>query len=122
MTVSFLSTLVYLTDCFSRQGLALAQDSAYALPMQPGIQVFTSPIHWTKPTNFPNSATHALDFGPGVLSGISPFTARNFDGKGARVVVISERGKGDSELYDSAVIKREENWGERYAPRLIKSR
>ncbi|EEB93555.1 hypothetical protein MPER_07767, partial [Moniliophthora perniciosa FA553] len=39
-------------------------------------QIFTSPIHWTKATNFPDSATHAIDFGPGGLSGIGPVTAR----------------------------------------------
>ena len=45
-------------------------------------QVLTSPIHWTKATNFPKMATHALDFSPGGISGIGPLTTRNFDGKG----------------------------------------
>ncbi|KAE9399788.1 fatty acid synthase [Gymnopus androsaceus JB14] len=85
-------------------------------------QIFTLPIHWTKATNFPKSTTHALDFGPGGLSGIGPLTARNFDGKGVRVIVIGERGKGDAELYNSTEIKREENWAEKYAPRLVKSK
>ncbi|KAJ3916064.1 fatty acid synthase [Lentinula edodes] len=84
-------------------------------------QIFTSPIHWTEATNFPKSATHALDFGPGGLSGIGPLTARNFDGRGVRVIVIGERGKGDAELYDSTTVQREDNWGEKYAPRLVKS-
>lgn len=85
-------------------------------------QIFTSPIHWTEATNFPKSATHALDFGPGGLSGIGPLTARNFDGRGVRVIVIGERGKGDAELYDSTTVQREDNWGEKYAPRLVQSR
>ncbi|KAJ3783459.1 fatty acid synthase [Lentinula aff. detonsa] len=85
-------------------------------------QIFTSPIHWTKATNFPKSTTHALDFGPGGLSGIGPLTAKNLDGKGVRVIVIGERGKGDAELYDSRAIQREDNWSEKFAPRLIKSR
>jgi len=63
-----------------------------------------------------------LDFGPGGLSGIGPLTGRNFDGKGVRVIVIGERGKGDAELYNSTEIKREKNWAEKYAPRLVKSK
>lgn len=75
-----------------------------------------------KATNFPKSATHVLDFGPGGLGGISPLTARTFDGKGVRVIVIGERGKGDAEFYSSVVIKREDNRGEKYAPRLVKNK
>jgi len=63
-----------------------------------------------------------LDFGPGGLSGIGPLTARNFDGKGVCVIVIGERGKGNAELYNSTEIKREENWAEKYAPHLVKSK
>ena len=33
-------------------------------------QIFTLPIHWPKATNFSESATHAIDFGLGGLSGI----------------------------------------------------
>ena len=32
-------------------------------------QIFTSPIHWPIATNFSETATHAIDFGPGGLSG-----------------------------------------------------
>ncbi|KAJ6628615.1 hypothetical protein B0H10DRAFT_1750735, partial [Mycena sp. CBHHK59/15] len=35
-------------------------------------QIFTKLIHWSTATNFPESATHAVDFGPGGLSGIGP--------------------------------------------------
>ncbi|KAG6819277.1 hypothetical protein H0H93_013528, partial [Arthromyces matolae] len=31
----------------------------------------------TEPTDFPETATHVVDFGPGGLSGIGPLTARN---------------------------------------------
>jgi fatty acid synthase subunit alpha, fungi type len=44
-------------------------------------QIFTSPIHWTLATKFPESATHAVDFGPGGTSGIGPLTAKNMDGR-----------------------------------------
>ncbi|KAF5337958.1 hypothetical protein D9757_014845 [Collybiopsis confluens] len=55
---------------------------------------------------FPKSATHALDFGPG----------------GVRVIVIGERGKGDAELYNPTSLVREDNWVEKYSPRLVKSK
>jgi fatty acid synthase subunit alpha len=45
-------------------------------------QILTSPIHWTKATNFSETATHAIDFGPGGSSGIGPLTAMNLDGCG----------------------------------------
>ena len=54
-------------------------------------QIFTSPIHWPKATNFSKTATHAndaIDFGPGGLSGIGPLTARNLDGCWMDVVSV----------------------------------
>ena len=68
-------------------------------------QIFTSPIHWTKATNFPETATHAIDFGPGGLSGIGPLTAKNFEGRGVRVIVAGDKGKGDAELFCSLGVK-----------------
>jgi hypothetical protein len=46
-------------------------------------QIFTSLIHWPKATNFPETVTHAIDFGPSGLSGIGSLTARN------QMVVVS---------------------------------
>ncbi|KAF8907276.1 fatty acid synthase [Gymnopilus junonius] len=84
-------------------------------------QIFTSPIHWTKATNFPETATHAVDFGPGGLSGIGPLTARNFDGRGVRVIVVGEKGKGDAELYSSLQVKYEEWWSKKWSPKLVRT-
>ncbi|KAF9267936.1 fatty acid synthase [Marasmius fiardii PR-910] len=84
-------------------------------------QIFTSPIHWPKATNFPDSATHAVDFGPGGLSGIGPLTARNEDGRGVRVIVLGDRGKGDAEFYDSLAVKYEDNWSQKWSPGLVKT-
>uniref|UniRef100_A0A0W0EUQ4 Putative fatty acid synthase n=1 Tax=Moniliophthora roreri TaxID=221103 RepID=A0A0W0EUQ4_MONRR len=84
-------------------------------------QIFTSPIHWTKATNFPDSATHAIDFGPGGLSGIGPLTARNVDGMGVRVIVLGERAKGDAEFYDSLSVQYEDNWSSKWSPGLVKT-
>ncbi|EJD06870.1 fatty acid synthase [Fomitiporia mediterranea MF3/22] len=84
-------------------------------------QIFTQPIHWTLATNFPESATHAIDFGPGGLSGIGPLTARNLEGRGVRVVVVGEKGKGGSEVYDSTSVKYEQWWAKKWAPALLKT-
>ncbi|KAF5368157.1 hypothetical protein D9615_010208 [Tricholomella constricta] len=70
-------------------------------------QIFTSPIHWSKATDFPETATHAIDFGPGGLSGIGPLTASNLDGRGVRIVIAGHRGKEDAELDDALEVKYE---------------
>jgi fatty acid synthase subunit alpha len=85
-------------------------------------QIFTSPIHWTLATKFPESATHAVDFGPGGTSGIGPLTAKNMDGRGVRVIVVGDRVKGETELYSSEKVKYEEWWTKKYAPGLVKTR
>jgi len=64
-------------------------------------QICTSPLHWSLATKFPDSATHAIDFGPGGLSGIGPLTAKNLEGRGVRVIVVGDRARGDAELYSS---------------------
>lgn len=81
-----------------------------------------SPIHWSKATDFPESATHAVDFGPGGLSGIGPLTARNLDGRGVRVIIAGDRGKGDAELYSPTEVKYEEWWSKKWSPSLVKTR
>lgn len=85
-------------------------------------QIFTQPIHWTKATDFPETATHAIDFGPGGLSGCGPMTARNLDGRGVRVIVIGDKGKSVAELFDGQRVKREEWWSKKYMPGLVKTR
>ncbi|KAK2463415.1 hypothetical protein APHAL10511_004501 [Amanita phalloides] len=84
-------------------------------------QIFTLPIHWTKATNFPETATHSIDFGPGGLSGIGPLTARNLEGRGVRVIVIGDRNKGEPEFYDVKNIKYEEWWIRRWKTGLVKT-
>ena len=85
-------------------------------------QIFTLPIHWSAATNFPETATHALDFGPGGLSGIGPLTARNLEGRGVRVIVAGDKTKGPAELYDSVNIKTEKWWSKTFSPSLVKTR
>ncbi|KAL5526485.1 FAS2 [Sanghuangporus sanghuang] len=84
-------------------------------------QIFTKPIRWALATSFPDVTTHAIDFGPGGLSGIGPLTARNLEGRGVRVVVVGEKGKGSSELYDSENVRYEQCWAKKYAPRLVRT-
>ncbi|GBE87869.1 fatty acid synthase [Sparassis crispa] len=83
--------------------------------------IFTLPIHWDKATNFPETATHAVDFGPGGLSGIGPLTARNLDGRGVRIIIGGDKTKGVVEMYDAQNVKREEWWSKRFMPGLVKT-
>ena len=85
-------------------------------------QIFTSPIHWSEATNFSETATHAIDFGPGSWSGIGPLTARNLDGCGVHVIVTGDRGKGDAELFNLLDIKYESCWSKKWAPGLVRTR
>ncbi|THG97809.1 hypothetical protein EW026_g4265 [Hermanssonia centrifuga] len=84
-------------------------------------QIFTMHIHWAKATEFPDAAPHAVDFGPGGLSGIGPLTARNLDGCGVHVIVVGDRSRGIAELFDAQSIKREEWWSKKYSPSLVKT-
>jgi len=98
------------------------QDLSGSLTRSVCDQIFTLPIHWTKATNFPETATHAIDFGPGGVSGIGPLSARNFDGRGVHVVIVGERGKGDAELFNPSEIKYEEWWSKKWSPSLVRTR
>jgi fatty acid synthase subunit beta len=109
-----------ITDC-SVLGTDLRQLST-SITQSLCEQIFTKPIHWSTATNFPESATHAVDFGPGGLSGIGPLTAKNLDGRGVRVIVVGDRAKGDPELYNAERVRYEEWWSKKYAPGLVKTR
>ena len=78
-------------------------------------------MNWVNATNFPETATHALDFGPGGLSGIGPLTARNLEGRGVRVIVIGDKAKGTAELFDAQNVKKEVWWKD-FTPKLVKTR
>jgi hypothetical protein len=49
-------------------------------------------------------------------------TARNLDGRGVRVLVLGDKGKGVAELFDGKNIRYEEWWNKKYMPGLIKTR
>jgi fatty acid synthase subunit beta len=56
------------------------------------------------------------------MSGIGPLTAKNFDGRGIRVIVVGDKGKGDAELYSSVEVQYEEWWSRCWSPNLIRTR
>ena len=85
-------------------------------------QIFTKALHWPKATDLPEGITHAVDFGAGGISGIGPLTARNLDGRGVRVIVIGEKGKGDAEFYSVRGVMKEPSWIKKWAPSLVKTR
>ena len=84
-------------------------------------QIFTSPIHWTKAINFPETATYVVDFEPGGFSGIGPLMAKNFEGRGVCVIVAGHKGKSDAELFSSLDIKFEEWRNTKWSPSLIRT-
>ena len=85
-------------------------------------QINTLPIHWTVATNFSETATHTIDFGPGGLSGIGNLTARNLQGRGVKVVIVGDEGKSGAEIYDSKEVRYEQWWAKRWGPSLLKTR
>lgn len=85
-------------------------------------QIFTNPIHWAQATDFPETATHAIDFGPGGLSGIGGLTARNLEGRGVRVLVVGEKGRNGAEVFDVSTVKKEKWWKKSFVPALVKTR
>ncbi|KAL4066936.1 hypothetical protein J3A83DRAFT_4165578 [Scleroderma citrinum] len=84
-------------------------------------QIFTSPIHWDIATGFPETATHIIDFGPGGVNGIGPLTARNLEGRGVRVIILGDKGRGEAELFDIDDVQYEQWWSKKYAPKLVKT-
>ncbi|GAA5936216.1 hypothetical protein JCM1841_007037 [Sporobolomyces salmonicolor] len=118
---SALSCAVYNTE----DGSDLRQlSSGEALLTSIFAQIFTSPIYWaTKATNFPATATHAIDFGTGGSSGIGSLCARNWEGRGIRSIMLGNRGEGvgaGKEAWGSKVID-EDKWTEKFRPRLVRT-
>jgi fatty acid synthase subunit beta len=87
-------------------------------------QIFEKPIYWsTKATNFPLTASHALDFGTGGSSGIGSLCVRNWEGRGIRTIMVGNRAEGvgaGSEAW-GGVVHREERWDQKFRPRLVKT-
>ena len=74
-----------------------------------------------KACNFPATATHAVDFGPGGNSGVAVLTSRVTEGRGLRAVIVGEKGKAAAEFYDSSKVRRESVWANDWKPRLVKT-
>lgn len=89
--------------------------------------ILDSPINWNeKATAFPESATHAIDFGTGGQSGIGSLCVRNWEGRGIRTVMLGNRNGGTGagrEVWASdrrGMVGREERWSTKFGPRLVK--
>ena len=63
--------------------------------------------------NFPETATHAIDFGIGGTSGIGPPTACNLNGCGIHVIIVGDKGKGSAEVHDSQDVQYEGWWSKK---------
>jgi fatty acid synthase subunit alpha len=110
-----------LTQLYSLSGSDLRAQTG-SLTRSVCDQIFTKALHWSKATNLPKGTTHAVDFGAGGISDIGPLTARNLDGRGVRVIVIGEKGKGDAEFYSVHGVRKEPSWIKKWAPLLVKTR
>jgi fatty acid synthase subunit alpha, fungi type len=113
-------TLLYCQLIISREGSDL-RTSDESLTKLLCDQIFILPIHWTKATALPEDATHAIDFGPGGLSGIGGLTARNWEGRGIRTIIIGDKGKGDLELYRASHVQFDDWWRKKFAPKLVRT-
>lgn len=119
---SNLATAVYHTE----DGTDLRQSTDGSLLKSLLTQIFTSPIYWaTKATNFPASATHAIDFGTGGASGIGSLSVRNWEGRGIRTIMLGNRATGTGagkEAWAAGEVARETRWTEKFSPKLVRTR
>lgn len=87
-------------------------------------QVFCTHIYWySKATKFPETATHAIDFGTGGASGIGSLCVRNWEGRGIKTILLGNRGDGNGSGKEAwgSVVLREDRWTEKFRPRLVKT-
>ncbi|KPV74346.1 uncharacterized protein RHOBADRAFT_37342 [Rhodotorula graminis WP1] len=117
---SSLTCAVYNTE----DGSDMRAASAPSLLESVFTQIFTSPIYWaSKATNFPASATHAIDFGTGGASGIGSLCMRNWEGRGIRTVMLGNRatGVGAGKEAWGSVVPVEHKWDDKFHPRLVRT-
>ena len=118
---SSLAFSVYGTE----DGSDLSKSSAESLLEPLLTQVLTSPLYWgSKATDFPASATHAIDFGTGGASGIGSLCVRNWEGRGIRTIMLGNRGDGAGagrEAWQSGALIHDVRWTEKFSPRLVRT-
>lgn len=118
---SSLAFSVYHTE----DGTDLRSSSADSLLESLFSQILTSPLYWgSKATDFPSTATHAIDFGTGGASGIGSLCARNWEGRGIRTIMLGNRADGTGagkEAWQAGEVVRDVRWTEKFRPRLVKT-
>ncbi|KAK4046932.1 fatty acid synthase alpha subunit Lsd1 [Microbotryomycetes sp. JL201] len=120
-TPSSLSFAVYNTE----DGTDLRSVADSSLLKSLFTQIFTRPIYWgSKATAFPDSATHAIDFGTGGASGIGSLCVRNWEGRGIRTIMLGNRAEGAGAGKEAwgKTVPREVRWTERFSPKLVKTK
>lgn len=78
-------------------------------------QISTSPIHWDIATGFPETTTYIIDFGLGGVNGIGTLTAHNLEGHGVCVIILSNKGHGEAELFNVDDVQYKDWWNKKYA-------
>ncbi|VDC02308.1 unnamed protein product [Peniophora sp. CBMAI 1063] len=68
-------------------------------------QVFTHLIHWTAATDFPATATRAVDLGAGGFNGNGLLTSRNLDGRGSVLLAGNHMELAGAGHYSPAALR-----------------
>ena len=90
-------------------------------------QVLSQRLFWSeKATQFPESATHAIDFGTGGVSGIGSLCVRNWEGRGIRTILLGNRGTGvgagmEAWSKGEESIVKEGRWKDQFTPKLVRT-
>ena len=86
-------------------------------------------LTWAQAVQFPG-ATHIIDFGPGRLAGAGSLINQIKQGTGVRILLAGSMGEINKdfgympEIFDRDPLRglvMEKNWGEKYAPKLIRT-
>lgn len=91
-----------------------------------GRSVMTKMVDWPKATALPD-ATHIVDFGPGLTSGVGTILQRSKDGTGVHVILagalngLNSQVGYKAELFESSrPLKHGTDWSRKCAPGLLK--
>ena len=87
-------------------------------------QILSIPVDWPAVSKSMKSS-HAIDFGPGGISGCGNLIRHNLEGTGAQVIIATSSSPSSmlprSVIYDTvADVKRGVNWAEEFTPKLVR--
>ncbi|KAF9643908.1 hypothetical protein BDM02DRAFT_3219125 [Thelephora ganbajun] len=87
------------------------RSSASSITRSTTERIFTLPPHWTNAIDFPETATRAVDFGPGKPMELV-LLSLTLNRRGVRIIIPGGKSKGD-ELSNLNNVKYENRWSKR---------